>query len=386
MSISSKLFSLDLVYPPACLYTIIIIAITHTHHGPTTAEGSAESAPGEVGAAGRAGDRQEEEEEGARRGDAGAKGVPCARVPPAPVPPRALQGLLVGRGGVPQDDQRAARGAVQPGGGRHVALRGGAAEGERPARDAARGRHLRGGDRRQPRDCVHLGLPVLRADDVLRGQGAARARLQRAAAQHAAQHRRRAAGRCQPARERHEGRQGAHGHVRRHWRLREPDPGNQRVGGVSPVAPGAVRGGGHQAAQGRHPVRRARHGQDAPREGGGQPDQRDLPARRRQRAHPEVLRRGPKASPRALPRRGGELAVHRLHRRNRRDWHKAVRHGQQRHEGGAAHDAGAADAAGRFRQQQRRQGDHGHEPHRHAGPRPHPPGAYRSQDRVSLPG
>ena len=69
-----------------------------------------------------------------------------------------------------------------------------------------------------------------------------------------------------------------------------------------------------RVSAGRHPVRRARHRQDAAGQGGGQLHLRHLPARGGQRADPEVPGRRAQAGARAVPGGRRARALHRVHR------------------------------------------------------------------------
>ena len=159
---------------------------------------------------------------------------------------------------------------------------------ERAARHAHVGRLPRGDHRRHARHRLHLGgQRALRPHPLLRRQGPARARLLRPPQPQGPRGRRRPRRRHRPHGRRHEAGEGAAGGLRRHRRPRPADQGERRA---APHPPGVLRGDGHQAAQGRHPLRPVRHGQDAPGQGGHQPHLRHLPARRQEQGEPKVPR------------------------------------------------------------------------------------------------
>jgi hypothetical protein len=150
-----------------------------------------------------------------------------------------------------------------------------------------------------------------------------------------------------------EGREGAARVVRRHSAAsRAAGAGDQGGRRAAADAPRALRRGRHQAAEGRDPVRScpARARRCSPRR---------WPTRRRatflrvvgSELIQKYLGRGAEAGARALPRGRRDGAVDRVHRRDRRRRHEALRlalsGGEQR---GAAHDARAAQPARRLRQ------------------------------------
>eukprot|EP01139_Manchomonas_bermudensis_P010886 Amastigsp_a341449_100.p3 type:complete len:172 gc:universal Amastigsp_a341449_100:923-408(-) len=151
-----------------------------------------------------------------------------------------------------------------------------------------------------------------------------------------------------PCGQRHESRESADGDVRRHRRPRRADPRNQGGDRAAALAPRAVRGHRHQAAQRRHSLWSPRHGQDHARARRRQLDERHVPPRRGLGAHSKVPRGGAQARPRALPRRRGVRAVDCVHRRDRRRRLEAVQLDVGRRERDPTDHARAAQPARRL--------------------------------------
>ncbi|CEP01045.1 hypothetical protein PBRA_008357 [Plasmodiophora brassicae] len=174
--------------------------------------------------------------------------------------------------------------------------------------------------------------------------------------------------------------------VRGHRRPGHPEAGDPRGGraAADPVRP--VQDDRDRPAARRPDVGAARHGQDDDGEGGRAPHDGVVHPGGRVRVRPEVPGRGAPHGTRRVPPGPGERPVHHLHRRGRRDRHEAVRRADRRRPRGAAHPDGAADADGRVRPVDERQGDHGDEPGRHARPGAAAPRPSGPQDRVPAAG